>query len=722
MSNMPLELSTVEECVDHALAQVGNEIVLGVPLGLGKPNQLVNAFYRRAREDAAIRLTIFTALSLERPRPADDIEARLLDPYLARHFGSYCDLEYMQAVRTGTLPPNVRVHEFYFRAGAMLDVETAQRWYISTNYTFVARDLVDRGVNVLGQLVAEREVDGRPMLSLSANTDVTLDLMPALQTLRAAGRKIVTIAQVHRDLPFMYNKAMVPPAYFDVVVRNPAYDTTLFATPNLAVSPKDFAIGFHASTLIKDGGTLQIGIGALGDAVVHGCRLRQEQNATYRAIAADLGVDKQLVCEIGGLAPFEEGIYGCSEMLVSGFLHLLRCGVLKREVFDEPRLQRLLNDGRIRPAIDDTTLAALAEEGIVSWQLTAADVDFLRHWGVLAPGVRLERGRLVAGENYIAADLADPDSYRQICEHALGEHLAHGVVIHGAFFLGPAEMYRTLREMPRDELERIAMDSVRQINRIDRSELQILQRRHARFVNSAMMVTLGGAVVSDGLENGQVVSGVGGQYNFVAQAHELPGGRSIICLRATRGSGRQAVSNIVWSYGHCTIPRHLRDIVVTEYGVAVLRGRSDEEIIAALLNIADSRFQDELLETAKKAGKIAADYRIPERHRENLPERLNERLERWRKEGCFPAFPFGTDFTAEELALARSLREIRAMMDEPRLLLRQLVRAFLNEVDERAAAPYLERIRLDHPQTAKELILRHLLLLELEEQGALKAL
>jgi hypothetical protein len=283
-------------------------------------------------------------------------------------------------------------------------------------------------------------------------------------------------------------------------------------------------------------------------------------------------------------------------------------------------------------------------------------------------------------------------------------------------------MYQTLREMPRAECERIAMDSVRQINRIDNVELHTLQRRHARFINSAMMVTLGGAVVSDGLENGQVVSGVGGQYNFVAQAHELPDAYSIICLRATRGSGRQVASNIVWNYGHCTIPRHLRDVVVTEYGVAMLRGRSDEEIIRALLNVADSRFQEELLEIAKKAGKVNRSYRIPVRYRNNLPEHLGERMNAWRQRGYFPEFPFGSDFTPEELALASSLREIKAMMDEPRVLLRQMIRAFLNNVDERAAAPYLKRIALDHPNTAKEVILRHLLLLELEERGVLKAL
>ena len=719
---MVRDLSTVEACVDVALAEVGKEIVLGAPLGLGKPNQLVNAFYRRAVADPSMRLTIFTGLSLEKPQPASDLEARFLDPFLRRHFGDYCELEYMQAIRAGTLPPNVCVHEFYFRAGSMKGVPSAQRSYISTNYTFVARDLFERGVNVLVQLVAERDIDGRPLLSLSGNTDVTLDILPMLRAVRERGGKILAIAQVHRDLPFMYHKAMLEPSAFDVVVRNPAYDTTLFATPNLAVAAPDFAIGLHASTLLKDGGTLQIGIGALGDAIVYGCQLRHEANPAFRRIAAALGVDEHLAESVGGLGPFEQGLYGCSEMFVNGFLHLMRAGVLKRAVFDEPRLQRLLNDGRLSTTVDHGTLSTLCAAGVINAQLTAGDVTFLQHWGILKSNVRFDAGHLAVDTHRIPADLDDPDNLRLIGEHAIGDALAHGIVMHGGFFLGPADFYEKLRSMPRAEAERIAMDSVRQINRLDNPVLQALQRRHARFINTGMMVTLGGGVVSDGLENGQVVSGVGGQYNFVAQAHELPDGRSIICLRATRGSGKHVASNIVASYGHCTIPRHLRDIVVTEYGVADLRARSDEEIIRALLNVADSRFQDELLEAAKRSGKIDPDYRIPDRYRHNLPERVNGEIARWRTEGYFPSFPFGTDFTDEEIALGRSLRELKALMDEPRHLIRKLIRAFVQDVDEAEAAPYLERIALAHPQSAKEVIMKHLLLLELEDLGYLRPL
>ena len=144
-------------------------------------------------------------------------------------------------------------------------------------------------------------------------------------------------------------------------------------------------------------------------------------------------------------------------------------------------------------------------------------------------------------------------------------------------------------------------------------------RVDARFVNNAMMATLLGAAVSDGLENGQVVSGVGGQYNFVAQAFALAGARSILTLEATRQAGAKTQSNIRWSYGHETIPRHLRDIIVTEYGVADIRGKSDADVIAAMLRYHGSRFQDELMRQAKDAGKLPKNFEIPAAHRDNYP-------------------------------------------------------------------------------------------------------
>jgi Acetyl-CoA hydrolase/transferase C-terminal domain len=89
--------------------------------------------------------------------------------------------------------------------------------------------------------------------------------------------------------------------------------------------------------------------------------------------------------------------------------------------------------------------------------------------------------------------------------------------------------------------------------------------------------------------------------------------------------------------------------VVTEYGIADLRGRRDEEVATALVEIADSRFRDELIREAKRAGKISEHYRLPEHARHNRPEHLEKLLVRYRERGMSPDFPFGTDLTKEEL-------------------------------------------------------------------------
>ena len=209
-----------------------------------------------------------------------------------------------------------------------------------------------------------------------------------------------------------------------------------------------------------------------------------------------------------------------------------------------------------------------------------------------------------------------------------------GVLLHGAFFLGPKSFYRALREMTPEQIARIQMMPVSFTNELYGDEdAKRRARVDARFVNNAMMATLMGAVISDGLENGQVVSGVGGQYNFVAQAFALAGARSILTLEATRREKPGSVSNIRWSYGHETIPRHLRDIIVTEYGVADLRGKSDADVIAAMLAVADSRFQDDLMRQAKDAGKLPKNFEIPAAHRDNYPERIARALKPARDAG-----------------------------------------------------------------------------------------
>ncbi len=713
---MPEILDDVGHCVDAVLRRVGPRIVLALPLGIGKPNPLVNEFYRRALRDSTIDLTILTALSLLKPVARSALEARLLTPLAARVFGTYVEPEYARAMQSDTLPPNIRIVEFFLAPGAFLNSRHAQRHYLSANYTHVARDCLARGVNVMAQLVARRMVNGELQLSFGSNADVSVDLLPLIEEARATGRDIVMVAQTHAQMPFMTGHALVDPGRFDFLIDDPRYDYDLFCPPNPPLGTVDHAIGVYASALVRDGGTLQIGIGELGDSLVYALLLRHQQNAAWRSAVQALGTATAapLIHAEGGDAPFCAGLFACTEMFVDQLLELYRAGILCRRVYDSLPLERLLSSGQTGERFDERILGLLAAAG-VGPVLSSAEFADLKCHGVFREDVEFADARVrAAGGEWIAANLADPASRARLAAECLGSELRNGQVLHAGFFLGPRGFYAALRELPEGERAQFGMRGVAFVNQLYGAdqELRILQRRAARCINTTMMVTLLGAAVSDALENGQVVSGVGGQYNFVAMAHALPGARSILCVRATRTRHGHTTSNIIWNYAHQTIPRHLRDLVVTEYGIADLRGRTDEEIIIALLNVADSRFQDALLSRARSAGKIRADYRIPQAFRNNLPQRLTRALRGHRQQGYFSEYPFGTDLAEEEIVLARALKFLAGRTASPWGRVKTAA-ASLAATPARRHASALKRMGLDQPRGLSERLQRRLVVFAL---------
>ncbi len=543
-------LHDAEAAAREIVARTGGEIRLALPLGLGKPVRLVNALVKLACDDPSIRLAIFTALTLEPPDPGSGMKARFLGPAKDRLFGAYPALLYAELLRRDALPDNITVNEFFLLAGRWLGVAPMQQAYISANYTHARDVLIAQEPNVLAQLVSEQ--DGS--FSLSGNTDISADLF----AMRAEGKlDFVAVGEVHPDLPFMQGPgAVLTPEAFHLTLVPEPYE--LFSAVKRPVDAAAHAIGLHVSRLIADGGTLQIGIGAIGDAVAHALLLRHSGAAPpiQRAAPFDLPAP-------GG--PFEEGLHGVTEMLVGGLLALFEAGVVRREV-----------DG-----------------------------------------------------------------------HAIA----------AGFFVDTRDFYRRLREMPREERARIAMTPVSFTNALYGNEAEKRTARvKARFVNGAMQVSVMGDVMSDTVENGQVVSGVGGQFNFVEQAFALHDARSIITLPATRWSEGKRHSNIRWSVATTTVPRHMRDVVVTEYGIADLRGRSDAETIAALIAIADSAFQDELIDRAQKAGKLPKGFTLPQSARNNWPEAVETWLAPHRAE--LPDFPFGSDFDEIERLLLPALEEL----------------------------------------------------------------
>lgn len=580
-----------DACAQQIAERIGPDLRVAAPLGLGKPHELLNALYRLTKADTSRSMALYTALSLTRPQPAPGLEARFVGPFVERHFGANAvDPEYAVDQARNQLPSNVAVHEFYMQSGALLHSGGAQRNYISQNYTHVARDLAVQDINLLVQLVARRETPEGVRYSLSCNPDLTFDFID--RVVQSGKPRPLCVAVVHPDLPYITGHAEVQRDYFDVELRT---DTAppLFSVPRQPIDMTEYALGIHASALVRDGGCLQIGIGALSDALVYGLRWRQEDNTQWRRALVALdprGGTHALAARIGGLAPLRAGLYGASEMVMDGFMHLQRAGILKRRAWDNMAMERAAACGRLSPE---------------------------------TPG---------------------------------------GHYLRGAFFLGTRELYRWLAELDASDPDALDMCRVSNVNQLygDHQMLASLQRRGARFFNTCMMATLLGSAVSDGLEDGEVVSGVGGQYNFVAMAHELADGRSILLLRSTR-QGRSGVeTNIRWNYGHTTIPRHLRDLFVTEYGVADLRGKTDSECIEAMLSITDARFIDALCAEAKSHGKLAADFQIPERWRNNRPEVLKEALAPWQAKDLLPPFPFGSDFTEVEQRLLPALSWLKA--------------------------------------------------------------
>jgi acyl-CoA hydrolase len=715
---MPQLFDDVGECVETTLRRLGRRIVLALPVALGKPVPLVNEFYRRALRDPSLELSVITALSLRKPSASSELERRFLEPFVSRVFGDYPELDYVDAVRRGRLPPNVRVIEFYLEPGAYLESPCAQQQYLSANYTHVAREVLAMGVNVVGQLVARRVIEGRTEISLSSNPDLTADLLPDLERERRAGRDVVAIGEINRQLPFMFGAAHVPETAFDYLLEHPRYEYDLYCPPNLALGTTDYLIGLYASASVRDGGTLQLGIGELGDAIVYCLHLRQQQNAAWCRVLDDCGASARFgpdIDALGGRGLFQKGLYGLSEMFVDGFLDLYRAGVLKRRVYPHALIQRLLDAGEITERVTAATIDALVAAGLPQ-PLTPAEFESLQHCGVLHAACRYIDGRIRTPNGVlIAADLSTPQARARFAAEALGTHLRNGALLHGGFFLGPKGFYAALRQMPEAERRQFLMSGVGFINQLygDDMPLRVAQRRHARFINTTMMMTLLGTAVSDGLADGHVVSGVGGQYNFVAMAHALPEAHSILCLRSTRTRAGLTTSNIVFNYGASTIPRHLRDVVITEYGIARLRGRTDSETIAALLNITDSRFQDELLRAAKAAGKIARDYRIPDAHRRNTPAALSDALAAHRGAGLFSAFPFGTDFTAEEIVLAGALKRLKDRTGSLTGKAVAITGSLLRGAAPPKHRPYLERLRLDRPASARDWLLRRLVVDEL---------
>lgn len=131
----------------------------------------------------------------------------------------------------------------------------------------------------------------------------------------------------------------------------------------------------------------------------------------------------------------------------------------------------------------------------------------------------------------------------------------------------------------------------------------IIARQHKLIsINATLSVDLAGQASSESIGTKQY-SGVGGQMDFNMGAGLCPGGQAFMVLNSTANTKNGVVSTIVPSFPQgtfVTTGRNDTDMVVTEYGIAKLRGKSLRERANALINIAHPDFRAELKAEARR--------------------------------------------------------------------------------------------------------------------------
>jgi 4-hydroxybutyrate CoA-transferase len=159
-----------------------------------------------------------------------------------------------------------------------------------------------------------------------------------------------------------------------------------------------------------------------------------------------------------------------------------------------------------------------------------------------------------------------------------------------AFMMGTDRLYRFVDDNPMVEMRPVDYTN-------DTAVIRRLRRMTA--INSAIEVDLTGQVCADSIGH-QLYSGIGGQMDFVRGAALAEDGRAIIALPSTTKDGRisRIVAQLQDGAGVVTTRGHVQT-VVTEWGVAELRGRSLSERAKALVAVAHPDFRDELCRAAR---------------------------------------------------------------------------------------------------------------------------
>ena len=186
----------------------------------------------------------------------------------------------------------------------------------------------------------------------------------------------------------------------------------------------------------------------------------------------------------------------------------------------------------------------------------------------------------------------------------------------------------------------------------------------------------------------------------MAQAFALQGARSILTVEATRQAGTKAHPTSAGA----TATRPFRGICAISSSpdmASRISGKSDAEVIAAMLQVRIRAFRPSSRGRPRKPASCRRILKIPSAYRENLPERIAGALKPAREAGLLPSFPFGSDFTDTEQRLIPALQLLQKAQRAPQRLAELLWQGLTRRPDE-ADAECLARLGLDRPATWSE--------------------
>ncbi|WP_372871162.1 acetyl-CoA hydrolase/transferase family protein [Shewanella sp.] len=164
------------------------------------------------------------------------------------------------------------------------------------------------------------------------------------------------------------------------------------------------------------------------------------------------------------------------------------------------------------------------------------------------------------------------------------KRFATGKLVTG-FALGSRRLYDFVDDNPQ-----VAFLDIEQVN-----DTAIIRRNpQVMAINSALQVDITGQVCADSIGT-RIYSGVGGQMDFIRGAGLSEGGRSVIAMPSTASGGKLSRISTVLSPGAgvVTTRAHVH-YIVTEYGVAYMRGKSIRERARSLIDIAHPDFREAL--------------------------------------------------------------------------------------------------------------------------------